>query len=153
MATKPRRKLTADEKERLKKQVERLQAALAEQDEADTPAEEKEAAEEVDEQRERTAALFDRLGLDEDDFDLLVGAVGAGIDTHVREIIREELDDPAGGETGGLGALQDDPGAGPVDVDTAEEEPTPTSEHWTRRRLFGSRKDEPEDEEEGGEKT
>lgn len=143
-----KKKLTTEEKERVKAQIAELQASIAEEADAETPDEEKIAAEEVEKKKAKLAALFDRLGLTEEDYDLLIESVGAGLDAQVRHIVKEELGEEGDGgekpDEGTVKELVEDPNAPPVESppDTAPEN-TPESRHWTEKKVFG--KDEPEE--------
>jgi hypothetical protein len=151
MATE-KKKLTPEEAEKVRAQIADLQEALDDVEEASTPQEEKEAAAELERERAATAALFDRLNLTEEDYDLLVRSVAAGTEERTREIVREELGEeppatPAGegeGEGGGLAELEENPAAPPVTNPPPPEDP-PKTQHWTEKRfLFG--KDTPPEE-------
>lgn len=143
-----KKKLTAAEREKLRRQIAELQAALDDKEEASTPGEEEAAQEEVEEQQQKLAELFDRLGLTEADYDLLIEALGRGLDDHVKHLVREELGEEAV-NTGTVKDLAENPpGEGEREEggDTPPESP-PASAHWTTRKLFG-KKDEPEEENE-----
>ena len=137
-----KKKLTPEERKKVEKQIADLQAALKEQDDAEGAAAAADAAEDVEEEREKLAQLFDRLGLTEEDYDLLAGAFAAGAEERTRQIVREELaaEEEAAGD-GSLGELGDNPDAGAVEP-PAPDNPPPPSKHWTEKRLFGGKKDE-----------
>jgi len=148
-----KKKLTAEEKAAVQKQIDDLQASLADQEQASGAAAQADADEEVEEQRERLATLFDRLGLSEEDFDLMATAFATGTEQRTRSIVREVLaeeeeaagtgdDDKGGtGDDGGLGAASDDPKVPPVKPDAAPE-PAPQSEHWTKKKIFGRKEED-----------
>ena len=58
-----KKKLSASERKKVEEQIAALQASLDDQAEADTAAEAREAEADVEQQRQQTADLFDRLGL------------------------------------------------------------------------------------------
>jgi hypothetical protein len=140
-----KKKLTPAEQEKIKQQIADLQKALEEQEEAKGAEQAAEATEEVEEQRAKTAALFDRLGITEEDWPVLSAALAAGTEERTRAIVREELaaEEEAENDKGSLGELKDDPAAPPVKQDKPPEEP-PASKHWTEKKIFGSKKGEEE---------
>lgn len=142
-----KKKLTPEERKKVEAQIADLQSALDDVDDASTAAEEAAAQADLERERAATAALFDKLDLTEEDYDLLVAALATGTEQRTREIVREELgEDPpgdggaGGGPDGGLGDLQDDPAAPPVGDPPAPDDP-PKSAHWTEKR-FGWNKDQ-----------
>ncbi len=141
-----KKKLSAAERKKVEEQIAALQASLDDQAEADTAAEAREAEADVEQQRQQTAALFDRLGLTEEDFDLLAGAMAAGTEERTRRIVREELaaeEEAAEGE--GTLAAAGEPGAKPLPPDDSPDLPA-ESKHWTERKLWGKKHEEEEGE-------
>lgn len=145
-----KKKLTPEERKKIEAQILDLQEAVKDVDDAEGGAEEAAAKADLEKERAATAALFDRLGLTEDDYDLLVKSLAAGTEGRTREIVREELgEEPPAGEGegtegGGLQELQEDPAAPPTTL-VAPPEDAPQSKHWTEKR-FGWGKDEPVEE-------
>ena len=142
-----KKKLTPEERKKVEDQIAALQASLEEQEEA-TPAEQPEADAEVEEQRRRTAELFDRLNITEEDWEVLSAAFAAGTEDRTRRIVREELaaeEEAEGGSGGGsLKDAADNPGgAEPVETPQPDDKPAP-SKHWTEKKIFGKREDEGE---------
>lgn len=134
-----KKKLTAVERKKIEEQIASLQEALEAEEVAKTPEEEAAAEEELAEQRRRTAELFDKLDLTEEDYDLLVRSVASGSEEELRRIVREELASaatPEGEPEGSVKKLQKDPKAPAVPGDSPPEEP-PASKHWTEKKLFG----------------
>lgn len=139
--TEKKKKLTAAERAKVEKQIKDLQEALKDEEEATGAAAAADASEEVEEQRQKLAALFDRLGLTEEDYDLLAGALAAGTEERTREIVREELAaEEEAANAGTVAELGADPEAGAV-APPPEDSPPPPSKHWTEKKVFG-RKDE-----------
>ena len=140
-----KKKLSPAERKKVEEQIAALQASLDEQAEADTAAEAREAEADVEEQRAKTAALFDRLGLTEEDFDLLAGAMAAGTEERTRRIVREELAAEEEAAEGGSLAEAGKPGAEPVEPDDKPDVPA-ESKHWTEKKLWGKKHEEEEGE-------
>lgn len=139
-----KKKLTAAERKAVEEQIAELQASLDEEAAASTAAEREEASEDVEEQKRKTAALFDRLGLTEEDFDLIAAAVASGTEDRTRRIVREEL--AAEEEAAGGGSLASAAEEGtPVEPDQKPDVPAP-SKHWSERRLWGNKHEEEEGE-------
>ncbi len=139
----PKKKLTDQERKRVQDQIAQLQASLDDVADADTEDEIEDAEADVVEKKKALAELFDRLGLTEADYDLLVEGVGASMDEKVRHIVREELGED-GDEDKGDGTvkeLADDPEAPPVEDDTPPSSP-PASKHWTERKVWGKGEEE-----------
>jgi hypothetical protein len=141
-----KKKLTPAERKKIEEQVAALQASLDEQEEATGAEASAEAAEEVEEQRERLASLFTKLDISEEDYDLLAGAFASGTEERTRQIVREELaaeeeSGGAGGDDGSLGALEDDPSKPPIEP-PPEDTPPPPSKHWSEKKIFGKKDDE-----------
>jgi hypothetical protein len=136
-----KKKLTPEERKKVAAQIADLQAALDEVEDAEGAKEEAAAKAELEKERAATAALFSKLDLTEEDYDLLVKSLAAGTEDRTREIVREELgEEPGSGEgegnpeAGGLGELQEDPGAPPNPAPQPPEDP-PISKHWTEKRF------------------
>lgn len=146
----PKKKLSSAERKKVEDQIAALQESLDDAEEA-SPEEQAAADADVEEQKKKTAALFDRLGLTEDDWTVLSAAFAAGTEDRTRRIVREELaaeeEEGEGEGEGGAGTLAeaaDDPeGAGPVAQPKDDDEPVPTK-HWTDKKIFG-KSDEEED--------
>lgn len=140
-----KKQLSAAERKAVEKQIADLQAALDDQEEATGAAASADAAEDVEAEREKLANLFDRLGLSEEDYDLLAGALATGTEERTRQIVREELaaeeEGKGGGDGGSLGELEENPAAPAVDPPPADK-PPPPSKHWTQKRLFGKGEEE-----------
>lgn len=141
-----KKKLTPEQRKKVEDQIKALQDSLKEQEAAEGAAASAEAAEDVEEQKEKLAALFDRLNLTEEDYDLLVSSLASGTEERTRQIVREELaaEEESSTERGSLKDAAENPkGAKPnADEDKPPDTPAP-SKHWTERKLFG-KKDEPE---------
>lgn len=147
----PKKTLSAADKKKVEAQIKDLQEALEDVEDAEGGSDEAAANAELERERAATAALFDKLGLDESDYDLLVRSLAAGTESRTREIVREELgEEPPGGEpsgepppeAGGLGELEENPSA-PPNTDPPPPESPPASKHWTERK-FGWGKDDVE---------
>lgn len=139
-----KKKLSAAERTKIADQIAALQAALDDAEEAEGAAAAADAQEDVEEERQKLAALFDRLGLTEQDYDLLVGAVASGTEERTRAIVREELaaEEEAENDDGSLAGAGKDPAKATPVAPTPPDDAPPPSEHWTKKKLFGKRKEE-----------
>jgi hypothetical protein len=137
--------LTPEQRKKVQAQIAELQASLEDEAAASTPAEKEEASQDVEEEKQKTAELFDRLGLTEADFDLLAAAMASGTEERTRRIVREEL--AAEEEAAGDGSLAaaGEPGAQPVENPAPDDAPAP-SKHWSEKKLWGKKHDEEEGE-------
>lgn len=141
----PDKKLSAAERKKVEEQIAALQASLDDVAEADTAAEAEAAREDVEEEKRKTAELFDRLGLTEADFDLLASAMASGTEERTRRIVREELaaEEEAAGDKGSLAAAGEEQTA--LDPDHTPDTPA-ESKHWTEKKLWGKKHEEEEGE-------
>lgn len=144
--------LTAEERKQLEARADDYRDALAALDAADTPAEEDDAREDVEDAEEALEEVAARVGVDPEQLAFL------------RRVAREEAaavnaessPDDGGDSVDSLADLQDSPDATPdVDADddggtaNADEQDddapadvdddSPPSQHWTERKLFGRR--------------
>lgn len=126
-----KKKLTPEERKKIEDQIAELNEALKDQAEGEaTPAE-------VEEEKRKLAALFDRLNITEEDYDVLVAGLAAGTEERTRRIVREELAAEEEGEEGGsLKDLETDPNA-PPNTQKPPPDQEPKAKHWTERKLFG----------------
>lgn len=142
-----KKKLTPAERKKVEDQIKALQESLEEQEEA-SPKDQAAADAEVEEQRRKTAELFDRLGITEDDWTVLSAAFAAGTEDRTRRIVREELAAEEEGEEeaeeGSLKEAQEEGGKVEPVKPPAPDNPPPPSKHWTEKKIFGKKDDEEE---------